>query len=80
MAEPFLLRRVDMLLVDLVQVLDGDYPELSYGLVARCVEVARRSVDANAPDDQALELVTLVERVAREDLERIRASMSAAAQ
>ena len=77
MAEPFVIRRVDALLVDLVQALDRDYPEVPYGLVARCVEVARRWVDERAPGDEMLEVLALVERVARDDLERIRSSMKA---
>ena len=79
MAEPFLIRRTDVLLVDLVQALDRDYPELPYGLVARCVDAARRSTDARRPDDEAVEAVALVERVAREDLDQICATLQAEA-
>jgi hypothetical protein len=79
MAEPFVFRRIDVLLVELVQALDRDYPELPYGLVARCVDVARRVVDKRSSDDQASQLVAVVERVAREDLDMICASVTAAA-
>jgi hypothetical protein len=79
MAEPFVFRRIDVLLVDLVQALDRDYPELPYGLVARCVDVARRVVDKRSSDDQASQLVAVVEQVAREDLDMICASVKAAA-
>src|SRR3954462_15272443 len=66
MAEPFLIRRIDVLLVDLVQELDREYPELPYGLVARCVDVARRSTDTRPRDDEAVDAVALVEQAARE--------------
>ena len=79
MAQPFLIRRIDVLLVDLVEALDREYPELPYGLVARCVDVARRSSDARPADDEAVEAVALVERVAREDLDRICATLQAEA-
>jgi len=79
MAEPFLIRRIDVLLVDLVEELDREYPELPYGLVARCVDVARRSTDTRPPDNEAVEAVALVEQVAREDLDRICATLQAEA-
>jgi hypothetical protein len=78
-AEPFLLRRIDVLLVDLVQELDLEYPELPYGLVARCVEVAGRQVSRQpSPSDDLTGIVAAVAAAAREDLNRICASVPAA--
>lgn len=81
MSEPFVPRRIDVLLVDLVQRLDADYPELPYGLVARCVDVARRSVDhwlAPIEDAEPAEVTVVIEEAARADLDQIRATMPAA--
>lgn len=80
MSEPFVPRRIDVLLVDLVQQLDGDFPELPYGLVARCVDVARRTVDhwlAPIEDAEPAEVVLVIEEAARADLEQICATMQA---
>jgi hypothetical protein len=80
LSEPFVPRRIDVLLVDLVQRLGGDFPELPYGLVARCVDVARRSVDHwLAPIDEAepAEVVVIIEEAARADLEQICATTPA---
>ncbi|HET7311662.1 MAG TPA: hypothetical protein VFJ17_10090 [Mycobacteriales bacterium] len=80
MPEPFVPRRIDVLLVDLVQQLGVDFPELPYGLVARCVDVARRSVDhwlAPIEDAEPSEVVVVIEEAARADLEQICATMPA---
>jgi hypothetical protein len=80
MSEPFVPRRIDVLLVDLVQQLDRDYPELSYGLVACCVDVARRSTDtwlAPIEDAEPAEVVVVIEEAARADLDQICAGMAA---
>jgi hypothetical protein len=80
LSEPFVPRRIDVLLVDLVQQLDGDFPELPYGLVARCVDVARRTVDhwlAPIEDAEPAEVVLVIEEAARADLEQICATMQA---
>jgi hypothetical protein len=72
--EPFVPRRIDVLLVDLVQQLGGDYPELPYGLIARCVDVARRSVDhwlAPIEDAEPAEVAVVIEQAARADLDQI---------
>lgn len=81
MSEPFVPRRTDVLLVDLVQRLGGDYPELPYGLVARCVDVARRSADhwlAPIEDSEPTEVVLVIEDAARADLDQICATLPAA--
>jgi hypothetical protein len=78
--EPFVPRRIDLLLVDLVQQLGSDYPELPYGLVARCVDVARRSADtwlAPIEDAEPAEVVVVIEEAARADLDQICAARSA---
>jgi hypothetical protein len=81
LSERFIPRRIDVLLVDLVQQLGADYPELPYGLVARCVEVARRSVDhwlAPIEDAEPSEVAHIVEEAARADLEQIRSTLPVA--
>lgn len=74
LSETFVPRRIDVLLVDLVEQLGRDFPELPYGLVARCVDVARRSVDhwlAPVEEAEPAEVVVVIEEAARADLEQI---------
>ncbi|HET6816717.1 MAG TPA: hypothetical protein VFH66_05775 [Mycobacteriales bacterium] len=80
MPEPFVPRRIDVLLVDLVQQLDLDFPEVHYGLIARCVDVARRSADhwlAPIEEAEPTEVVAIIEEAARADLEQISSTVPA---
>ena len=80
MPERFVPRRIDVLLVDLVQQLGREYPELPYGLIARCVDVARRSADhwlAPIEDAEPAEVALIIEEAARADLDQICATAPA---
>lgn len=80
MPETFVPRRIDVLLVDLVQQLGAEFPELPYGLIARCVDVARRSVDhwlAPIEEAEPREVLGVIEDAARADLEQIRTTAPA---
>jgi hypothetical protein len=73
MPRRFVLRRVDVLLLDLVEQLAADYPEVPIGVISRCVDAARGAVDPLQRD--AVASVAKLEKVVRDDLDRIVASL-----
>ena len=76
MPHQFVLRRIDVLLVDLVQRLGVEYPELLYGEIARCVDAVRGPREC-PPDVDVADVVDAVELAVRVDLDRMRAAQAA---
>jgi len=73
MPHRFVLRRIDVLLLDLVEKLARDYPELPIAVVSRCVDAARHIVDPH--QREAVASVEKLEKSVRDDLDRIVASL-----
>lgn len=77
LAETFTMRRVDVLLVDVVQRLGVDYPELPYGVISGCVEAVHHT-RVPGPRDDVVAAVQQIEVAARADIDRLIAGMAVA--
>lgn len=67
--------RLDRLLVETVERLGDEFPELPIAVISRCVQAVRAIVQPCAPSDVPA-LAARVEQTARDDLRRIAVALN----
>lgn len=70
MSHPLLHHRLERLLIETIDRLCDEFPNLPLGIVSRCVEAARVTAPPAVPQDLT-ESVARIEMLAREDLRTI---------